>query len=63
MYFKKFVMAYDHRVDVKYIDKIKAFLSDKGLEFFEVKTDNNESNDYPIIASKAHEIYLKENDN
>ena len=55
--FNKFVIAYDHRVDLKYIEKIKGYLAEKGLEF-EVVEDNGETNDYPILASKAYQIYL-----
>ena len=55
--FKKFVIAYDHRVDIKYIEKIKEYLTNNGLEY-EIVEDNGESNDYPILASKAYQIYL-----
>ena len=55
--FKKFVIAYDHRVDLKYIEKIKAYLNDNGFDF-EVIEDNGETNDYPILASKAYRVYL-----
>lgn len=60
MFFKKFVIAYDHRVDLKYIEKIKEYLTSKNLEFFEIKCENDSNNDYPILASKAHQVYLKE---
>ncbi len=55
--FKKFVIAYDHRVDSKYIDRIKDYLTTNGFEF-EIVEDNGEANDYPILASKAYQIYL-----
>ena len=58
--FKKFIIAYDHRVDLKYIEKIKAYLSEKKLEFIVVE-DSSEANDYPILASHAYQLYLKEN--
>ena len=57
--FKKFVIAYDHRVDLKYIEKIKEFLKTKEIAFESVE-DAGEVNDYPILASKAYQIYLKE---
>ena len=56
--FKSFVVAYDHRVDLKYIERIKAYLDEKGLKYSIVE-DAGESNDYPVLASKAHEIFLK----
>lgn len=55
--FKKFVIAYDHRVDLKYIEKIKEYLNSNGLDY-EVVEDNGETNDYPILASKAYQLYL-----
>lgn len=55
--FKKFVIAYDHRVDLKYIEKIKTFLLENSYEF-EIIHDDGESNDYPIIASKAYQSFL-----
>ena len=58
--FKKFVIAYDHRVDIKYIEKIKAYLTEKGIEF-EIVEDAGEANDYPILASKAYQIYKNKN--
>lgn len=60
MFFNKFVIAYDHRVDLKYIFKIKEFLAQKQLECIEIKCDNNANNDYPILASKAYQTFLKE---
>jgi ribose 5-phosphate isomerase B len=59
--FKRFVIAYDHRVDLKYIEKIKAFLNEKQIEYFIIE-DNGEANDYPILASKAYQIYLEKKD-
>ena len=56
--FNKFVIAYDHRVDLKYIDKIKEFLKTKEIDF-EIIEDNGESNDYPILASRAYQLYLE----
>ena len=55
--FKKFVIAYDHRVDLKYIEKIKEYLTNNGLEY-EIIEDNGEANDYPILASRAYQVYL-----
>lgn len=59
MYFKSFVVAYDHRVNEKYILKIKDFLKEKNIALFEVKCENDANNDYPILASRAHQMYLK----
>ncbi len=56
--FEKFVIAYDHRVDLKYIEKIKNYLQEKGLGYV-VVDDNGETNDYPVLASIAYELYLK----
>ena len=58
--FKSFVIAYDHRVDNKYIEKIKSYLNEQNIEFFVVE-DDSEANDYPILARKAYDIYLKNN--
>lgn len=56
--FEKFVIAYDHRVDLKYIEKIKNYLQGKGIGYV-VVDDNGETNDYPVLASIAYELYLK----
>ncbi|MBR7172345.1 MAG: RpiB/LacA/LacB family sugar-phosphate isomerase [Clostridia bacterium] len=56
--FEKFVIAYDHRVDLKYIERIKNYLQEKGLGYV-VVDDNGETNDYPVLASIAYELYLK----
>ena len=56
--FKKFVVAYDHRVNQKYINKIKMVLDSKNIEC-EVIEDNGETNDYPLLAKKCHERYLE----
>ena len=56
--FNSFVVAYDHRVDVKYIEKIKTYLTERGIDF-EVVEDDGEANDYPILANRAYQIYLK----
>ena len=55
--FKKFVIAYDHRVDKKYIDKIKEVLTLNNIDQIVVE-DNETTNDYPILAKKAHDLYL-----
>ena len=57
--FNKFVIAYDHRVDLKYIDKVKAYLNEQNIAYLVVE-DNGEANDYPVLASKAYELFLKE---
>jgi ribose 5-phosphate isomerase B len=54
--FKKFVIAYDHRVDAKYIDKIKEILNENKIQFEEVK-DANQENDYPILAKNAYDLF------
>ena len=51
-------MAYDHRVDYKYISKIKDFLQEKNIALFEIKCENDANNDYPVLASKAHQMYV-----
>lgn len=53
--FKSFVVAYDHRVQKKYIDKIKEVLAAEGIEVFEVE-DNETANDYPILTMRAMEL-------
>lgn len=60
MFFNKFVLSYDHRVDEKYVSKIKEFLKEKNIVCLEVNGENDANNDYPILASKAYGIYLKE---
>ncbi len=57
--FKKFIVVYDHRVDGKYVDKIKAYLTEQNLDFSVVE-DAGEANDYPVLASKAYDMFLKE---
>ena len=54
--FKKFIIAYDHRVDKKYIDKVAEYLKNSGIEY-NVVEDNTEANDYPILAYKAYNLY------
>lgn len=58
--FKKFVIAYDHRVDGKYIDKIKETLNNNQIEAV-VFEDNGESNDYPILAQNCYKMFLENN--
>lgn len=60
MFFNKFVISYDHRVDEKYVSKIKEFLNAKSIDFIEIKSENSQDNDYPILASKAHQKFLNE---
>lgn len=52
--FKKFIIAYDHRASMKFIEKIKEVLTLNSVEF-EVIDDNGEANDYPILANKAYD--------
>ena len=56
--FKKFIVAYDHNADGKYIQKIKEVLSEKGIAF-EVLTDDDKANDYPLLAKRAYETYVE----
>lgn len=57
--FKKFVIAYDHRVDAKYIDSIKKTLKENSIQAV-VFEENSEGNDYPILASRAYDLFKKE---
>jgi len=57
--FKKFVIAYDHRVTQKYIDTIKKILDSHNIDCI-ILDDDGSANDYPILAVRAHEIYKKE---
>ncbi len=54
--FRKIVIAYDHRVNLKIIEKIKDTLKANNIESFVVE-DNGETNDYPILAEKCHALY------
>ena len=56
--FKKIVIAYDHRVDLSYIEKIKQTLKENEIESYVVE-DNETTNDYPILAQKCHSLYLE----
>ena len=58
--FKKIVIAYDHRVQKKYIDRIKLTLSEAGIEFIEI-IDDGETNDYPVIAKQAYQTKMANN--
>lgn len=58
--FKKFAIAYDHRVNLKYIEKIKEVLSASNIEFLVVEDDET-TNDYPILAKKAYNLFLTKN--
>ena len=58
--FKKFVVAYDHNADEKYIKKIKEVLSENQIEI-KVLVDDGKANDYPLLAKKCYEIFLSEN--
>ena len=58
--FSKFVLSYDHRVDEKYIQVIKKFLNENGFGCFEISLNDDENNDYPILASRAYQTFLKE---
>lgn len=57
--FKKFVVAYDHNADMKYIQKIKEILTEKNIEF-SILVDDGKENDYPLLAKKAHEMFVSE---
>ena len=59
MYFKKFIIAYDHRVGQKYIETVTKILDEHGIEHV-VLNDDKEGNDYPILAAACYERYKKE---
>ncbi len=59
--FSKFVLSYDHRVDEKYVEVIKKYLKENGYGCLEVNLNDDENNDYPILASRAYQKYLNEN--
>ena len=58
--FSKFVLSYDHRVDEKYIQVIKKYLNENGFGCLEINLNDDENNDYPILASRAYQTFLKE---
>ena len=58
--FKKFIIAYDHRADAKTVERAKVALEEENIEAI-VFEDNGEANDYPVLASKAYEMYEKNN--
>ncbi len=51
--FRKLVVAFDHRVDVKYINRIRAHLSERGAEAIVIE-DAGAANDYPLLARAAY---------
>ena len=51
--FKSVVIAYDHRVEKKVVDNVKAVMAEKGIQFEEV-LDAGEANDYPLLAKEAY---------
>jgi len=51
--FKSVVIAYDHRVEKKVVDNVKAVMAEKGIRFEEV-LDAGEANDYPLLAKEAY---------
>lgn len=57
--FNKIAIAYDHRVDGKYIQKIKEVLEMNEIEAL-VINDDGETNDYPILAKRCYDLYKKE---
>ena len=57
--FNKFVIAYDHRVDQKYIAAFKEVLAENGLEYV-VYDDDGTANDYPVLASRGYDLYKKQ---
>ena len=58
--FSKFVLSYDHRVDEKYVGVIKKYLNENGFGCLEVCLKDDENNDYPILASRAYQMFLNE---
>lgn len=59
--FSRFVLSYDHRVDEKYVSAVKKFFNENGFGCFEISLKDDENNDYPVLASRAYQTYLKEN--
>lgn len=55
--FKSAIIAYDHRVSDKYIDKIKEYLNEKSIAFNEVNS-GDDANDYPLLAKEAYLNFL-----
>ncbi len=56
--FKSVVIAYDHRVEKKVVDKVKSVLAEKGIRFEEV-LDAGAANDYPLLAKEAYLRFTK----
>ena len=56
--FKKAIIAYDHRVEKKYIDKVKEVFDLKNIEYDEI-LNSEEGNDYPLIAKEAYNKFNK----
>ncbi len=57
--FNKIVIVYDHRVNVKYIEKIKQVLNEASVQSFVVSEEENVANDYPLLVKRAKEEYKK----
>ncbi len=54
--FKKIIVVSDHRVENKYLEKIKQILDENKITS-EFVNDNDKSNDYPSLVEKAMGIY------
>lgn len=61
IWFKKMIVVYDHRVEEKYIEKIKQLLEENGIWYQIVGDDENTANDYPLLVKHAMEIYKQNN--
>lgn len=57
--FKKIVIAFDHRVNLKYVEKIKQILGEKQIAFEILDTDHNPANDYPLLTNAAVDLFHK----
>lgn len=59
MGFKKFVIAYDHRVEQKYIDTIIKTLTEQQIAYV-VLDDSKQDNDYPLLAEACYKKFKSE---
>ena len=56
---RKFVIAYDHRVDKKTLERAKSALELDGVKSIVIE-DDGEANDYPVLAQQAYDTFLAE---
>ena len=57
MQFKKFVLGFDHNVDVKTINRLMEALSESGVQGV-VFENYEKDNDYPLLAQGAYKLFL-----